>query len=126
MALLVSDDHEARELRNRFQFAFVIVVAVFTLILFRLTYLQVIHGERFRSLSESNRVRVRVVTAPRGIIHDVTGRILVDNRPAFDVKLVPEDVQSLPEAVERVGRLLRLKDEEIAARIAEARGEPAW
>jgi penicillin-binding protein 2 len=126
MALLVSDDHEARELRNRFQFAFVIVVAVFTLILFRLTYLQVIQGEKFRNLSESNRVRVRVVTAPRGIVHDVRGRILVDNRPAFDVKLVPEDVQSLSEAVERVGRLLQLTDEEIAARIAEARGQPAW
>ncbi len=126
MSLLVSDDHEARELRNRFQVVFIVVIAVFTLILFRLWYLQIIRGDRFRNLSESNRVRVRVVTAPRGIIYDAKGRILVDNRPAFDVKLVPEDVQSLPEAVARVGRLLGLSDEEIEDRLAKARGQPPW
>ncbi len=126
MSLLVSDDHEARELRNRFQFVFIVVIAVFTLILFRLWYLQIIRGDRFRNLSESNRVRVRVVTAPRGIIYDARGRILVENRPAFDVKLVPEDVRSLPEAVSRVGRLLGLTDEEIEERIEKARGQPGW
>ncbi len=126
MAYLGDGDHDARELRNRFQFAFIVVVTVFTLILFRLTYLQVIQGDKFRNLSESNRVRIRVVTAPRGIVYDAKGRILVDNRPAFDVKLVPEDVKNVGEAVERVGRLLGLTGEEIAARIAEARGAPAW
>lgn len=126
MLLLVSGDHEGRELKNRFQFAFVVVITVFALILFRLWYLQIIRGERFRNLSESNRVRVRVVTAPRGIIYDARGRILVDNRPAFDVKLVPEDVRSLPEAIEKVGRLLGLSDAEIADRIATARSGPPW
>jgi cell division protein FtsI/penicillin-binding protein 2 len=105
VAYLGDGDHEGRELRNRFQFAFVVVVSVFTLMLFRLTYLQIIQGDRFRNLSESNRVRVRVVTAPRGIVYDARGRILVDNRPAFDVKLIPEDVKDVAEAVARVGRL---------------------
>lgn len=126
MSYLGDGDHEGRELRNRFQFAFIAVVTVFTLILFRLTYLQVIQGDKFRNLSENNRVRVRVVTAPRGIVYDAKGRILVDNRPAFDVKLVPEDVTNVAEAVERVGRLLGLSDQDIAARIAEAKGGPAW
>jgi penicillin-binding protein 2 len=124
VAYLGDGDHDARDLRNRFQFAFIVVVAVFTLILFRLTYLQIIQGDRFRNLSESNRVRVRVVTAPRGIVYDVKGRILVDNRPAFDIKLLPEDVKSLRDAVERVGRLLGLTDEEIAARVAEGKSAP--
>ncbi|HWP34071.1 MAG TPA: penicillin-binding protein 2 [Thermodesulfobacteriota bacterium] len=126
MSLLSTDDHEARELKNRFQVVFLVVMAVFALLLFRLWYLQVIQGDRFRNLSESNRVRVRVVTAPRGIIHDVKGRILVDNRPAFDVYLVPEDVPNLPEALERVGRLLGLSDEELADRLRRARGQPPW
>lgn len=126
LAYLGDGDHEGRELRNRFQFAFVVVVGVFALILFRLTYLQIIQGDKFRNLSESNRVRVRVMTAPRGIVYDARGRILVDNRPAFDVKLIPEDVRDLTEAVERVGRLLALTEEEIGARIAEAKKGPAW
>jgi penicillin-binding protein 2 len=127
MTYLGDGDHEGRELRNRLQFAFVVVVGVFTLILFRLTYLQIIQGDKFRNLSESNRVRIRVVTAPRGIIYDAKGRILVDNRPAFDVKLIPEDVRDVAEAIERVGRLLNLTDEEIAARVAEAKPPaPPW
>ncbi len=124
MPLLGADDPEARELRKRLQFAFIVVVAVFTLILFRLTYLQIIQGDRFRNLSESNRVQIRVVTAPRGVIYDAKGRILVDNRPAFDVKLVPEDVKNVGEAIERVGRLLGLSDDDIASRTAEAKASP--
>ncbi|HEX7125072.1 MAG TPA: penicillin-binding protein 2 [Thermodesulfobacteriota bacterium] len=127
MVHLGDGDHEARELRNRFQYAFIVVVGVFTLILFRLTYLQIIQGDTFRNLSESNRVRIRVVTAPRGIIYDAKGRILVDNRPAFDVKLIPEDVRDVAEAIERVGRLLNLTEEEIADRVAEASPPaPPW
>ncbi|HEY8368544.1 MAG TPA: penicillin-binding protein 2 [Thermodesulfobacteriota bacterium] len=127
MVYLGDGDHEGRELRNRFQYAFIVVVGVFTLILFRLTYLQIIQGDTFRNLSESNRVRIRVVTAPRGIIYDAKGRILVDNRPAFDVKLIPEDVRDVAEAIARVGRLLNLSEEEIADRVAKASPPaPPW
>ncbi|MBN2361032.1 MAG: penicillin-binding protein 2 [Deltaproteobacteria bacterium] len=55
----------------------------------RLYYLQVVRGAEFTDKSESNFVQLRRVVHDRGIILDRNGRILVDNRPAYDVYLTP-------------------------------------
>src|SRR2546428_1438167 len=44
-----------------------------------------------RYYSEKNRIRLVRVPAPRGVVYDRNGEILVDNRPSFDVVFVPED-----------------------------------
>jgi penicillin-binding protein 2 len=83
-----------------------VVVASLLLVIARLWYLQVVHGEELRSLSEHNRIRLRRVPAERGLILDRHGTILADNRPSFDVKLVPEDAGDVPAVVARLGQYL--------------------
>ncbi len=67
------------------------VTAVFSLILLRLFTMQVLQGGRYRELSEENRIRVEVLTAPRGEIRDRKGRLLADSVPSFTVTLDPFD-----------------------------------
>lgn len=67
------------------------VAAIFALVLLRLFYLQVVQGARYRELSEENRIRVEVLTAPRGEIRDRKGRLLADSVPSFTVTLDPFD-----------------------------------
>ncbi len=67
------------------------VLAGALLIVLQLWNLQVLEGEEMRSLSEHNRIRLRRVAAGRGIVTDRNGVVLADNRPSFDVILVPED-----------------------------------
>ena len=55
----------------------------------QLWYLQVLEGGRLHELSEKNRIRIRPVAAPRGILFDRNGLALVDNRPAFTLSLIP-------------------------------------
>src|SRR5207247_1071702 len=57
----------------------------------RLWYLQIEGGAQMRYYSEKNRIRLVRVPAPRGVVYDRNGEILVDNRPSFDVVFVPED-----------------------------------
>src|SRR5258705_6285929 len=57
----------------------------------RLFFLQVLQGQRYRELSEENRIRVEVLTAPRGEILDRKGRLLADCVPSFTVPLDPFD-----------------------------------
>lgn len=71
------------------------VVAVFGLLLLRLAYLQISLGDYYRSLSENNRVRIESLRPIRGVIVDRSGEILVDNRPSFDLVVVPEDAGDL-------------------------------
>src|SRR5258705_5473511 len=57
----------------------------------RLFFLQVLQGQRYRELSEGNRIRVEVLTAPRGEVRDRKGRLLADCVPSFTVTLDPFD-----------------------------------
>lgn len=68
----------------------VCAVCFFVLVV-RLWYLQIIKGEFFRDRSENNRLRTIYVPAPRGLIVDRNGEVLVRNRPSFNVDLVVED-----------------------------------
>src|SRR2546426_2493119 len=67
------------------------VVGIFSLVLLRLFVLQVLEGGRYRELSEENRIRVEVLTAPRGEIKDRKGRMLADCVPSFTVTVDPFD-----------------------------------
>ena len=70
-----------------------IVLFVFCALGFRLWQLQIVEGDRFRILSEKNRIRLKRLPSIRGLMLDRTGQVVVGNHPSFDVLLVPEDVQ---------------------------------
>ncbi|MBI2022124.1 penicillin-binding protein 2 [Candidatus Daviesbacteria bacterium] len=59
------------------------VLILFSVILIRLVHLQVVEGERSRDLADSNRVQVKIIHAPRGVIYDRNGKILAQNEPGF-------------------------------------------
>jgi penicillin-binding protein 2 len=71
-----------------------IVVFGFLIVLLRLWQLQVLQGEDFRKISESNRLRVIGIPAPRGIIFDRNNIPLVKNTPYFCVSLIPEEFEA--------------------------------
>lgn len=54
--------------------------------------LQVLQGEHYASLSENNRIRSRVVLAPRGVIYDRFGRELTQNEPQMEIAFIPYDM----------------------------------
>ncbi len=65
---------------------FFLIFSLFLVILIlflKLFSLQIVEGNHFRSLSNSNRIRTIVVHAPRGAVFDRTGKPLVFNVPGF-------------------------------------------
>ncbi|HSD11300.1 MAG TPA: hypothetical protein VLF14_09960, partial [Candidatus Binatia bacterium] len=100
-----------RETPNGFQrrlgIALGIVVLAFTFLILRLWQLQIVEGEYHRTLSENNRVRLKRVSATRGLIYDQTGQLLVENRPSFDVVMVPEDARRPQDVLTRLGNFLQ-------------------
>ena len=76
-----------------------IVLLGFFLLLGRLWFLQIVHGDEMRASSEENRIRLVRVPSARGVVYDRHGVILVDNRPSFDVVFVPEDARRRPEVL---------------------------
>jgi penicillin-binding protein 2 len=101
----------------------ILVVAVFGMVLLRLFSLQVLAGTRYRELSEENRIRVEVLTAPRGEIRDRKGRLLTDNVPSFTVTIDPFEKSyvsnraRLDSTVVRLSRILGLDPEASIAKV---------
>ncbi|BAL98853.1 MULTISPECIES: penicillin-binding protein 2 [Caldilinea] len=105
------------------------IVIVFVIMIVRMFQLQVIESDRYRALANRNRLLRIETPAPRGIIYDSNGTILVRNRPSFEVALVPEDLPfddlDTPDIdeeaveIEKVLRILRAdSDPEVALRMA--------
>ncbi|MBI3990535.1 MAG: penicillin-binding protein 2 [Candidatus Omnitrophica bacterium] len=61
-----------------------------------LFFTQVVRGSYYRTLSESNRVRLVPLEGIRGGIYDRNGVPLVENTPALEVLLIPQELPVLP------------------------------
>src|SRR5437773_8516291 len=100
----------------------VVVTAVFVIIVGQLWYLQVLEGGRFLDASDKNRIRVRPIAAPRGILFDRHGMPLVDNRPAFTLSLIPRELprddETRDAVLGRVASLLRIPFQELTDAVA--------
>lgn len=56
---------------------------LFFIIFLRLFHLQIVEGKINRELADGNRIQIKVIHAPRGVIFDRNGKILAANSPAF-------------------------------------------
>ena len=92
------------------------VVFVFLLLVFRFWYLQILHGEEFSQLAYSNRTRTEQVYATRGILMDLKGRLLAENRPAYCLSIIPEDCPDIAATLAQVSKWTELPPEQIQAR----------
>ncbi len=117
---------ESPQVRRIMLVAAVVVALAFTVILGRLWYLQLLRGEYFRRLSEENRIRLVDVPPRRGRIFDRKGRLLADNRPAFTLAVVPEDVPDWNRLARRLEGLIGLTPAELDRARAAARGQPPF
>ncbi len=94
-----------------------LVTVAFLVLIGQLWYLQVLEGGRFLDASDKNRIRVRPIAAPRGILFDRHGTPLVDNRPAFTLSLIPRelprDVETRDAVLGRVASLLHIPYQEL-------------
>src|SRR2546421_9147523 len=73
-----------------------IALVLFAIIFSRLWYLQVLSGEYYLAEANDNRVREVKVEAPRGQIVDRNGTVLVDNRTALAVQVMPDRLAKDP------------------------------
>ncbi len=110
----VFDPAEAPEARRTILISSIVVGLAFAILLGRLWYLQLLQGQHFRSLSENNRIRLVDVPPSRGLIYDCKGRLLAENRPAFALAVVPEDVADWDELGTRLEKLVGITPEELA------------
>lgn len=108
-----ADQRSARRLRYLW-FVLVLLLAFFCL-LARFWYLQIVRGDEYWHASSTNIIRNIDLRAPRGQIVDRRGKILAENRPSFDVFVLPHIFRKYDteQTLALLQRYLQLSDQEV-------------
>ena len=128
MAFL-GQEEQIREFQDRFKFLYAVLFLGLGLLISRLVYLQVLRGEQNRQSSEENRIKRVKVAAPRGMIFDRNHRLLIDNRPDFDLEVIPQYLRESREEKRVIGmlsKILKTPDKEIQDLLDKAKGQPSF
>ena len=78
----------------------------------RLFFLQVKENKKYLTLSDKNRIREWKLAPVRGEFHDYFGNVIAGNFEAYQLHIVPEQVEDFRYVIYRVKDLLELTDKE--------------
>lgn len=82
------------QLHNK-AFTLLAVLIILSLVIVSSTFrLQVVEGQQNLKLASANNRISEIIRAPRGLIYDLDGRLLVNNDPAFNVYVIPSELKS--------------------------------
>ncbi|MFN3475633.1 MAG: penicillin-binding protein 2 [Blastomonas sp.] len=91
----------------------------------RMAYVSVVENERYKMLSESNRVNLTLIPPRRGWIIDRNGKPLANNKADFRVDLIPQRVRDVDATIGQLRDILKMepdKVEDLRAAMKDARG----
>lgn len=98
------------------------MVAAAAALIARLIVVQILDGERYRAAAQANQVRLIPVAAPRGIVYDRHGTVLVRSRPSFVVGLIPSQVTDVDGELATLARTLGVEPGVLQFRLLHHRG----
>jgi penicillin-binding protein 2 len=118
---------DLRAVQDRLVVAQRLVLGLMLALLAAFWHLQVLKNRYFLELAESNRIRNVPLVAPRGLLLDRAGNLLVENRASFNILLTPEHAEDLDVTVTRLAEALQLDEAAVRQRLAArpARFRPA-
>ena len=117
----ISNPDEAKEYLPRYRLFYGAIAFAFVVFGLRLWYLQVIEGNELREFSEKNRIKQIKISAPRGMMLDRNGKILVENHPGFEAILSPQYIENIEELSKTVGPIIGIEPEKLVVKIQRSR-----
>ena len=102
----IKDHHSERRLFvGRVIISAIVSVLLLGGVVARLVQLQIVDHELFAEKSQGNRVRIEAVPPIRGLIFDRKGRVIAENEPAYQLELIPEQVDDIDGTLRRLAAL---------------------
>ena len=110
----IKDHHSERRLFiGRAILSSVVSVILLAVVIARLVQLQVFDHELFAEKSQGNRVRIEAVPPIRGLMFDRKGRVIAENLPAYQLELIPEQVDDLDDTLKRLAAINLISADDI-------------
>ena len=103
-----NQNEKERVLEHRLIFIVFLNLFAFLVVAVRLYYLQVMEADKYRVMSEENRISTRFLVPPRGVIYDRNGEVLAKNNQDFQALLIAEQTNDIAKTIQTFQHLLPL------------------
>src|SRR6478672_13347739 len=97
---------ERRKANVRLSGAQFVIGVLFSLLAVCFWALQVVQHAKFEELAENNHQRTLAWRAPRGLVFDREGRVLVENRHSYSISIVREHTKDLSRTIRILSQVL--------------------
>src|SRR5471032_1573168 len=101
-------------------------VVVFAALAISFWLLQIVQHARFDEMAENNHQRTLALRAPRGILYDRNGQVLVENRHSFTISIVREHTKDLDRTIRLLSSVAGLEVNDVKAIVTRHRSEPTY
>jgi penicillin-binding protein 2 len=123
MAQVVED---RRRLGSRLSALKYLMMAVFFVLSISFWVLQVVQHAKFEEMAENNHQRTLALRAPRGLVFDRHGKMLVENRYSYSISIVREHTKDLDRTVRMLAGVLRMDEDAVRLIVERHRREPSY
>ncbi len=103
-----------------------LTVVLFSVLAMSFWYLQVVQHDRFREMAENNHQRTLPLRAPRGVVFDRDGKVLVENRHSYSISIVREQTKDINHTVRLLAQVLGLEEGSVGEIVERHRREPSY
>jgi penicillin-binding protein 2 len=117
---------ERRRVGSRLTALQFVVVILFGALAVSFWVLQVIQHEKFEEMAENNHQRTLPLRAPRGVVFDRDGKVLVENRHSFGISIVREHTRDLDRTIRLLSDVLGIEESQIRDIVERHRREPSY
>ncbi|MDB5040289.1 MAG: spoVD 1 [Candidatus Eremiobacteraeota bacterium] len=100
-----------------------LLVCALATIVARLVQVQIVQGDAYAAAARANQVQVIPVAAPRGLILDRRGTVLVRSRPSFVCALVPSEVGDIGKTLAMLSDVLKIPVAKLQRRLLHHHGK---
>jgi penicillin-binding protein 2 len=117
---------DKRRIATRITTLQVIILAGFVLLGGGFWFFQIAQHTRFKEMAENNHMRTLPLRAPRGVIFDRHGRVVVENRSAFNISILREHSRNLERTIAVLAQVTGVNPDEMREIVARHRYEPSY
>ncbi|HEX8491986.1 MAG TPA: penicillin-binding protein 2 [Pyrinomonadaceae bacterium] len=121
-------EDDSQNLRARLRVIQGLVLLLLAVLAIRLYVLQVVNGRRYAERAENQRIRLLPIPAPRGVIFDRNGNVLVNSRPIYNVIVSREDIKGkdFGAMVKPLSEGLMIDPDALRERFEQVKSQPAF
>jgi penicillin-binding protein 2 len=122
----MSQGENRRRIGGRLMVLQVCVIVAFAALGICFYVLQIVQHDKYEEMAENNHQRTLALRAPRGMLFDRNGKILVENRHSFTISILREHSKDLDRTARLLSEVAGLDLRQVQQTIDRHRGEPSY